>query len=107
MDSQEQTWPSQATVDAYATLGAEWDKRDSNLATIVLNNTGANGATYTLQGSVNGTTWVTAVAEANLAAGVSVALTTTAYWPRLRIRVKAQVAASQTTLTAAGAAPGV
>lgn len=85
---------------------ASWFKPSRLTTTIVFYNTGgANGASWQVLGSLDGTDFTPVVlASANVAFGTTGNTTITTYWPWLKIQVKDQVAASHTTVKALGAA---
>lgn len=103
---------AQNTTNADADLGNVWDKRGFLRATLVVSNEGgSNGATYTLQGSLDGANWVDVPASGltinptgNIAHNAHAVIAVGDYWPFLRIHVKDQAGGSHTSVSAVGAA---
>jgi len=94
-------WASQATVNAYAVLGTPWSKQHLKSGTIVIRNTGANGAHVKVDASFDGVNYFTVIlAETVVGAGTNLVVSLTTYYPYVQIQIKAQVAASQTTVEA-------
>ncbi len=98
------SWPQQATVDAFADLGLPWETGELGRKTLVVRNTGGvNGGTYQVLGSLDGgaTYPVILQAAANVPAGGNGGPVTIDHLvTHLKIQVKAQLAAAQTTMAA-------
>lgn len=98
-------WAGQLTTDADAVLGTAWNKTGLKSTTLVIHNTGANGATVTVQGSVDGTNWdSTILAATGVAAGAKNVQHISNYFTHIRILIRATTALSQTTVAARAAA---
>lgn len=100
-------WDLKATVDAYATLGVDWNKPEFGPFTIVIENVGGvNAAHYKVFGSIDkGVTYdIEIQEETEIPPSSKHTIRINDYYPNVRIQIKAAVAAAQTNVSARGAA---
>lgn len=88
----------QATTATPTLLSELIDNRDCEAAIVVVSNTGANGATWTLQGSIDGTTWIQLTAPATLASAANASAITHDPWLWLQVLVSDQTGGTHTTV---------
>jgi hypothetical protein len=99
------SWPVQTTKNAYANLGAPWDKEHLKTCTFIIKNTGAtNAAQIKVLGSVDSVNFdAPIVAEKDLAAGATEVVKLSDFYTDVVIQVKSKVDGSHTTINASAA----
>lgn len=76
-------------------------KVDTKTATLLVRNVGTKTASYTIQGSIDGETWVDLTEAADLTEGKSKVHSITDYWPFLQVSAKSKEAGKATKLAVA------
>jgi hypothetical protein len=94
----------QATTDPFVDYATAWSKPGLKFVTWLIRNSGVNGLSYQIQGSIDGILWHTIVTSANVAAGVNAVSLVSDYWPFMKVQVRSQVGGSPTTAIVQGAA---